>query len=380
LVPQSLLSEEYHTAKRSLPAPRGGHRSIVEEMLQAASGNRSHNEKATTGFGSNIDFGIRVPRPAAGREQYRQQRGGRHAHSQSHSAAEELFKQQNRGTGDRRPGDPIFELGRQQHQERMQKRKQDERIVNEEFAKLPDIKGAVAGSEHNPIRAKTHLGHYNKARGVKQRVVGNGGHVDLESRLREERHMAAFLKLKKSFDNPKLPPLIQSHGGGPHGGPPRHSSEHAPDLVWHYKNSYGMSVEKPTQTELSSTFIDDTVGKRTQDKNDKQSALASIERPYLKLRTHWATHSPDERESRAVRQQRGMAFYGSSEMGTQTELSDLNLVCQEGDNLAWRLDHDAAPIFVSLGKSQMMQPEAPDLSPGGMAHVDKMLSELEWYN
>jgi len=53
---------------------------------------------------------------------------------------------------------------------------------------------------------------------------------------------------------------------------------------------------------------------------------------------------------------------------------------QEGDNMAWRLDHDTAPVFVPLGESQMMQPEAPDLSPGGMAHVDKMLSELEWYN
>jgi len=48
--------------------------------------------------------------------------------------------------------------------------------------------------------------------------------------------------------------------------------------------------------------------------------------------------------------------------------------------MAWRLDHDTAPVFVPLGESQMMQPEAPDLSPGGVAYVDKLLSGVGWYN
>lgn len=152
-----------------------------------------------------------------------------------------------------------------------------------------------------------------------------------------------------------------------------------PPLVWQHKKSFGMSIEVPCQTDLSSTFLDDDMGT-----NAPTSALHCEGHPYKNLRTHWATHDPDHRESRAVRQQRGMAFYGAADAGVQTELSQPDLLCQEGDNRAFRLGYDEEPAFISLDRvlgtnyAANTKPE-PDLAPSGMAHLDRLLNEYEWY-
>lgn len=79
-----------------------------------------------------------------------------------------------------------------------------------------------------------------------------------------------------------------------------------------------------------------------------------------------------------------MAFYGTCDAETQTEVSNPELFCQEGDNTVWRLAYDDESAFVSLDKvlghkySSLGKPE-PDLTPGGMSHVDLLLSENDWY-
>ena len=118
--------------------------------------------------------------------------------------------------------------------------------------KLPSIKNNN-GEEGRPTRSKTHLGHHHRgARGVKPQGGVCGGLVDFESKMREDRHMKAFEKLKRDFENPKLPPLAQSHGKQQH----IHLAQQGPDAVWHYKNSYGMSIERGSQTEISSTLLE----------------------------------------------------------------------------------------------------------------------------
>ena len=206
-----------------------GHRSIVDEMLHA----KERPMGALPPGLMDMDFGIRVPLPGvahASQKRMSSAPGQQHRHPEEEEyLAEELFKmptwlrgEVQRGAGDRHPSDPVFELGRQDHEARMRKKRHDTLAMQRQ----------AENRQQGPRRAKTHLGHHSK----KTRAVGNAGHVDFESRINAERHMEEYQKIKAAFEKPhRLPPVNQR-------ATQRRSVE-KPDLVWHHKNSFGMSIE-----------------------------------------------------------------------------------------------------------------------------------------
>merc|ERR1711924_157695 len=131
-----------------------------------------------------------------------------------------------------------------------------------------------------------------------------------------------------------------------------------------------MLVEAACQTDLASTAAASTMESSA---NAPHGALDAIERPYLKLRTHWATgnpHDPQKEGSRAVRQSRGMAFYGSASSGVQTEVLMKDVV--EVDSHCWHVNGESAVAFVSA--ADMKGAKSQGLSPSGMQHVDSLLN------
>lgn len=223
--------------------------------------------------------------------------------------------------------------------------------------------------------------------------------------MREERHREEYLRyhtdpytvphtepyltlwcfhgrLKEAFEKPKKilgnPAEVKMKSG---------KGTYDRDGVWHHKRGYGQLVEVSCQTEYSATILEER-----KEAAEGYTALAAIERPYLKLRTHWSQQAPDERnDTRGVRTGKALAFYGTSDGEAQTEMASLlekPLLTAE-DNQAHvfltREDVDGnTPLFGSL--STLLQD--PEYSAAALQtefektsgnYIDRLLNEKDWY-